>query len=74
MQATGARLGTMFQAFSSIGIGMTIGFIYSWKLTLVILAFAPFIMFFSYLEMKFMMIGNSAQDKEALEQAGMVSK
>ncbi len=72
MQATGARLGTVLQAFSSIGIGLAIGFVYSWKLSLMILAFAPFIVFFSYLEMKFMMIGNGAKDKEALETAGKV--
>ncbi|ELU12561.1 hypothetical protein CAPTEDRAFT_175467 [Capitella teleta] len=70
--ATGARLGTAFQSLAAIGTGVIIGFIYSYKLTFLILAFMPFIVISGYLQMK-VMTGFSGEGQEALEAAGKVS-
>ena len=56
---------------SSIGTGIIIGFIYSWKLTLGILAFVPFILAAGVLQMK-MLGGYTKEGNEALESAGKV--
>lgn len=71
LQATGARLGTLLQSFASIGCGLTIGFVYSWKLTLFIVAFAPFIMVAGFLQMK-VFTGTADGDMDKLEEAGKV--
>jgi ABC-type bacteriocin/lantibiotic exporter with double-glycine peptidase domain len=39
----GDKMGIFFQWFSSFLTGVVIGFVYGWKLTLVILAFSPLI-------------------------------
>ena len=70
-QATGVRFGTAFQSIASVGVGIIIGFIYSWKLALGILAFVPFIGVAGLLQMKLMQ-GYSADGREALEGAGKV--
>jgi len=51
--------------------GLVIGLIHSWKLTLVFMAFASFIVMSGFLEVTLMQ-GNAARDKEALEEAGKV--
>ena len=56
---------------SSIGTGVIIGFIFSWKLTLGILAFVPFILAAGVLQMK-MLGGYTKEGNEALEHAGKV--
>jgi ATP-binding cassette subfamily B (MDR/TAP) protein 1 len=71
--ATGARLGTAFQSLASLGTGIIIGFVYSYKLTFLILAFMPFIVISGYLQMKVMGGGFSGEGQEALEAAGKVS-
>ena len=71
LQATGARLGTLVSTVSSIGTGVIIGFIFSWKLTLGILAFVPFILAAGVLQMK-MLGGYTKEGNEALEHAGKV--
>lgn len=70
--ATGARLGTTFQSIAALGTGIVIGFIYSWKLTLLILAFMPFIVIAGYINMK-VMSGFSGEGQEALEESGKVA-
>lgn len=72
LQATGARIGGVVQAFANIGTAIIIAFIYGWKLTLVILAFLPCIAIAGFLEMK-ILTGLGGKDKEALEEAGKVS-
>ena len=57
---------------ASIGVGIIIGFVYSWQLTLGILAFVPLIGIAGYLEMKLMQ-RYSSEGREALESAGKAS-
>ena len=71
VQATGARLGTMCQALCSVGVGVIIGFIFSWKLTLVILGFAP-VLFLSGLVQTQMSMGTAETGQGAVEEAGKV--
>ena len=59
------------RSVSSLVGGLIIGFIYSWKLTLVFMAFAPFMIASGFLEMS-LMKGSAQADKEALESAGKV--
>lgn len=56
----------------SILAGLIIAFIYSWKLTLLIIAFLPFIMIGGALQMQ-MLAGAAGKNKEALEAAGKVT-
>ncbi|XP_064648001.1 ATP-dependent translocase ABCB1-like isoform X1 [Lineus longissimus] len=70
--ATGVRLGSILQSISNMGTALIISFIYGWKLTLVILAFVPFIAVGGFVEMK-IMAGVSNKDKEAVEDAGKVA-
>ena len=51
--------------------GMTIAFIFGWKLTLVILAFAPFLVVAGFFQMTIMK-GATGKNREALESAGKV--
>ena len=59
------------RSVSSLVGGIVIGMIYSWKLTLVFMAFAPFMIASGFLEMS-LMKGSAQADKEALESAGKV--
>lgn len=61
----------LFQAISSIGVGIIIGFIYSWKLTLLILCCLPLLVLGAMLEMK-MAKGFSGKNDADLEEAGKV--
>ncbi|CAF0903516.1 unnamed protein product [Adineta steineri] len=69
--ATGIRLGILLQSFCSLAGGLIIGFIFSWQLTLLIMAFIPLIMAGSFLESR-LMTGFASKDKKALENAGKV--
>ncbi|XP_062617340.1 ATP-dependent translocase ABCB1-like isoform X1 [Saccostrea cucullata] len=66
---SGARLGSIVQSIANLGTAIIIAFIYGWKLTLVIMAFLPFIMIAGMLQMKLLQ-GVAGQNKEALEEAG----
>ncbi|ELU01162.1 hypothetical protein CAPTEDRAFT_219712 [Capitella teleta] len=70
--ATGTHLGTAFQSLASVGAGVIIGFVYSWKLTLLILGFLPFLIIGGFLQMK-VMSGFSGKGQEALEGAGKIA-
>lgn len=72
MQASGVRLGMILQSISAMACGLTIGFIYSWQLSLLIIAFGPFMVVAGAVEMR-MMTGSKKSDKEAMEAAGKVS-
>ena len=63
----------LLQSLGSIGVGIIIGFVFSWKLTLVILLFIPFIGIAGALEMK-MFKGVAGENQEALGAAGKVRK
>lgn len=70
---TGVRLGTMLQVMSAVVAGIVIGFIYSWQLTLGLLAFAPILLLAGVMEMK-MWTGQDTLDKELYENAGKVGQ
>ncbi|CAF1001909.1 unnamed protein product [Adineta steineri] len=70
--ATGIRLGILLQSFCSLAGGLIIGFIFSWQLTLLIMAFIPLIMAGSFLESR-LMTGFASKDKKALENAGKIA-
>lgn len=57
---------------TSIGVSFIIAFYFSWKLTLVILCFLPFIGLSGVFQAK-MLTGFANEDKKAMEEAGQVS-
>ncbi len=61
----------VFQSMSSIVAGLIIGFIFSWELSLLIVAIAPLMVISGFIEMRIVM-GVSQNDKEALNAAGKV--
>ena len=70
-QASGARLGTFLQALANMGTALVIAFVFGWQLSLVILAFVPFLAIGGFVEMK-IIAGVSNRDKEAVEEASKV--
>ena len=58
-------------SLANIMTAVVIGFIYSWKLTLVVLAFFPFMIIAGFLQMKVMQ-GSTSEGKEANEETGKV--
>ena len=69
--ASGVRFGLIFQNIFSIGVGIIIGFVFSWQLTLLIFGFVPLIIiwrhFTNSINDRF-----ARKDKENLEDAGKV--
>ncbi|XP_078084324.1 bile salt export pump [Mustelus asterias] len=70
--ATGSQIGMIVNSFTNIGASLIIAFYFSWKLTLVILCFLPFLALSGALQAK-MLTGFANQDKQALEVAGQIS-
>ncbi len=50
IQATGVRIGVMLQNISNLGVGIIIAFVYGWSLTLLVLAFVPFMIVAGFLQ------------------------
>ena len=71
MKTTGVRLGFLIMNFANLGIGIIISLIFGWAVTLVILAFIPFMVLSGIVQTK-MLAGFSSKDKEILEEAGKV--
>ena len=69
--ASGVRLGIMIQNFVTVGAGILIGFIFSWQLTLLIIAFLPLIIFGAVIQIR-LIAKFAKQDKEHLEYGGKV--
>ena len=69
--ASGVRLGMIFQNVVSLGTGVIISFIYSWQLTLLVLAFIPVMVAGGYFE-TLLITGFAQGDKKAMEGAGQV--
>ena len=70
--ASGIRIGMIFQNVMSMGAAVIISFIYSWQLTLLVLAFIPVMIAGGYLETQ-MIVGFAKGDKKAMEGAGQVA-
>jgi len=69
--ASGVRLGVILQNFITVGAGILIGFIFSWQLTLLIIAFLPLIIFGAVLQVR-LVTRFEKKDEESLENAGKV--
>ena len=71
LQATGSQIGMMVNAFTNIAVAMIIAFLFSWKLSLVIVCFFPFLALSGAIQTR-MLMGFATHDKESLEVAGQV--
>ncbi|NXB08943.1 ABCBB protein, partial [Cnemophilus loriae] len=70
--ATGSQIGMIVNSFTNIGVAMIIAFYFSWKLSLVIMCFLPFLALSGAVQAK-MLTGFASQDKKALEAAGRIA-
>lgn len=70
--ATGAQIGMILNSLTNIGVAIIISFYFSWKLSLVIMCFLPFLALSGGFQAK-MLTGFAKQDKEAMEAAGQIS-
>uniref|UniRef100_A0A8C0BF28 Bile salt export pump n=1 Tax=Buteo japonicus TaxID=224669 RepID=A0A8C0BF28_9AVES len=70
--ATGSQIGMIVNSFTNIGVAMIIAFYFSWKLSLVILCFLPFLALSGAVQAK-MLTGFASQDKKALEATGQIA-
>lgn len=71
LKATGSQIGMIVNSFTNIGVAIIIAFYFSWKLSLVIMCFLPFLALSGAVQAK-MLTGFAAQDKKALEATGRV--
>ena len=69
--ATGVSFGSAFMNLAALGVGLVIGFYYSWKLALLVVAFGPAIAIGGMIEMQ-MMQGTTNKSSKILEDAGKV--
>ncbi|XP_023978081.1 bile salt export pump isoform X2 [Physeter macrocephalus] len=70
--ATGSQIGMMVNSFTNITVAMIIAFFFSWKLSLVIVCFFPFLALSGAIQTK-MLMGFATHDKQALEVAGQIT-
>ncbi|XP_064573876.1 bile salt export pump isoform X5 [Zonotrichia leucophrys gambelii] len=70
--ATGSQIGMIVNSFTNIGVAMIIAFYFSWKLSLVILCFLPFLALSGAVQAK-MLTGFASQDRKALEATGRIA-
>ncbi|NXC34955.1 ABCBB protein, partial [Campylorhamphus procurvoides] len=70
--ATGSQIGMIVNSLANIGVAMIIAFYFSWKLSLVILCFLPFLALSGAVQAK-MLTGFASQDKKALEATGRIA-
>lgn len=73
LQATGSQIGMIVNSLTNIGVAIIISFYFSWKLSLVIICFLPFLALSGGFQAK-MLTGFAKQDKQAMEAAGQVWK
>ncbi|KAL1021934.1 hypothetical protein UPYG_G00020100 [Umbra pygmaea] len=70
--ATGSQIGMIVNSLTNIGVAIIISFYFSWKLSLVIMCFLPFLALSGGFQAK-MLTGFAKQDKQAMEDAGRIS-
>ncbi|XP_048341989.1 bile salt export pump isoform X2 [Sphaerodactylus townsendi] len=70
--ATGTQIGMIVSSLTNIGVAIIIAFYFSWKLSLVILCFLPFLALSGAIQSK-MLTGFASQDKKAMEITGRIS-
>lgn len=70
--ASGVRIGIIIQNIVTVGVGIIIGFVFSWQLTLLIIAFLPFIVFGAMIQIRLITKFNKT-DRESLENAGKIA-
>ncbi|NWX98206.1 ABCBB protein, partial [Nothoprocta ornata] len=70
--ATGSQIGMIVNSFANIGVAVIIAFYFSWKLSLVIMCFLPFLALSGAVQAK-KLTGFASQDKKALEATGQIS-
>uniref|UniRef100_A0A8D3E482 Bile salt export pump n=1 Tax=Scophthalmus maximus TaxID=52904 RepID=A0A8D3E482_SCOMX len=70
--ATGSQIGMIVNSLTNIGVAVLMSFYFSWKLTMLILCFLPFIALSGGFQAK-MLTGFAKQDKQAMEAAGRIS-
>ncbi|NXA32825.1 ABCBB protein, partial [Eudromia elegans] len=70
--ATGSQIGMIVNSLANIGVAIIIAFYFSWKLSLVIMCFLPFLALSGAVQAK-MLTGFASQDKKALEATGRIS-
>ncbi|CAM4631525.1 bile salt export pump isoform X1 [Caretta caretta] len=70
--ATGSQIGMIVSSVTNIGVAIIIAFYFSWKLSLVIMCFLPFLALSGAVQAK-MLTGFASQDKQAMEISGQIS-
>ncbi|XP_042306075.1 bile salt export pump-like isoform X5 [Sceloporus undulatus] len=70
--ATGTQIGMIVNSLANIGAAVIIAFYFSWKLSLVITCFLPFLALSGMVQSQ-MLTGFASQDKEAMDATGMIS-
>ncbi|XP_074654241.1 ATP-dependent translocase ABCB1-like [Tubulanus polymorphus] len=70
--ATGIRVNVVLQALVGIVAGLVIGFIYGWKLTLLLIAAVPLMSLAGYAQMRAMGV-DQKKDSKLLEEAGEIA-
>uniref|UniRef100_A0A3Q3VVZ1 Bile salt export pump n=1 Tax=Mola mola TaxID=94237 RepID=A0A3Q3VVZ1_MOLML len=70
--ATGSQIGMIVNSLTNIGVAVLMSFYFSWKLTLLILCFLPFLAMSGGFQAK-MLTGFAKEDKQAMESAGRIS-
>uniref|UniRef100_A0A671YEU4 Bile salt export pump n=1 Tax=Sparus aurata TaxID=8175 RepID=A0A671YEU4_SPAAU len=70
--ATGSQIGMIVNSLTNIGVAVLMSFYFSWKLTMLILCFLPFIALSGGFQAK-MLTGFAKEDKAAMEAAGQIS-
>ncbi|XP_066134784.1 bile salt export pump isoform X4 [Saccopteryx bilineata] len=70
--AAGSQIGMMVNSLTNITVAMIIAFLFSWKLSLVIMCFLPFLALSGAVQTR-MLTGFATQDKQALEIAGQIT-
>ncbi|XP_034989142.2 bile salt export pump isoform X2 [Zootoca vivipara] len=70
--ATGSQIGMIVNSLTNIGVAIVIAFYFSWKLSLVIMCFLPFLALSGVVQSQ-MLTGFASQDKQAMEATGKIS-